>query len=101
MQAYQLGNNPGFARAYVSLVNNFGFTEFADRYKSLEKSHKGRVLVVWGQYDTVIPTNLLQDLIQLIPSIEHHIIMETSHSVIIEKPIQVVEKIQKFIQHKT
>ena len=100
MQSYHITNNPGFARSYVSVVQNFDFSGFAEKYETLESSHKGRVLAIWGEHDTIVPTNLLEDLKKLIPSLESKIIGNSSHSLPIERPDLVVETISQFLSGK-
>lgn len=96
IQRFQLMNHPGIIRAFRSTVMHFKFGNYAERYRILEKSHKRKLLAIWGELDRVVPTQLSSELKELMPSLELHIRANTSHSIVFEDHTFVVETLDSF-----
>jgi pimeloyl-ACP methyl ester carboxylesterase len=86
LQEYHIMNNPGLIRAYRSTVCHFKFGSFGPHFRKLNDSHNSKVITIWGQYDRVVPTELSEELSDLIPSMRLTIKENTSHSIVMEDP---------------
>jgi pimeloyl-ACP methyl ester carboxylesterase len=95
LQAYHIMNNPGLIRAYLSTVCHFKFGTFAPHFRKLNESHNSKVITIWGQYDGVVPTELSEELSDLIPSMRLTIKENTSHSIVMEDPEFVAQTLHR------
>ncbi|KAI8897338.1 Alpha/Beta hydrolase protein [Globomyces pollinis-pini] len=97
-QEYHIKNNPGLMRSFRSTVLNFDFNNQKSAFESLGQTHAKNILGIWGDKDTVVPTELQHDLKRLIPTINMVIKDHASHSVLIEYPEFVADTIDEFLK---
>jgi pimeloyl-ACP methyl ester carboxylesterase len=88
--------NPCIWRAYQSTVCNFSFGKLEERFKKLESTHHAAVVAVWGDNDTVCPTEIADDLKKLNPSLSVYIRPDTTHRIVIEDPEFIASTVDNF-----
>jgi pimeloyl-ACP methyl ester carboxylesterase len=91
LQEYHILHHPGMIRSFASTVCHFKFGAFAPCFRKINETHKSKVVAIWGQLDQVVPTDLSEELSDLIPSMRLAIKENTSHSIVMEDPEFVVQ----------
>jgi pimeloyl-ACP methyl ester carboxylesterase len=97
MTAYMVKHHPGLMRAYYSTVKHFPICGLDHRFAKLEKLLPGRVGVVWGNRDTVVPFYLLQKFTYLVPSARVFVLKGEGHSVCVENPKVCIEAVKEIV----
>ncbi|KAJ3306571.1 hypothetical protein HDV03_004700 [Kappamyces sp. JEL0829] len=96
LQRFHIMHNPGLLRAFASTVLNFPWGGFAERYRRLGMTHQ--VNVLWGDKDTVVPTELSKDLAELIPDLNLVIQPGYGHSIPIENARLTADIVHSFFR---
>lgn len=75
----------GFRHAILSTIRNDMLGCFISTYRQVGSLGKP-VLLIWGRHDTTVPLRHSDDLRAAIPSVEFHIVEDSSHLPHYEKP---------------
>jgi pimeloyl-ACP methyl ester carboxylesterase len=89
-------NHPGIMRAFRSTVCNFQFGAYEERYATLDTTHHRKILLFWGGNDTMVPFQLCDQMVGLIPSVTLHVLEGKSHDLPTEATEFLADKIELF-----
>ncbi|KAJ3314138.1 hypothetical protein HDV04_000910 [Boothiomyces sp. JEL0838] len=101
VQGEHVANNPGFMRAFRSTLIHFPWGGFRQAYKTIEESHKNKILGLWGALDVVVPAQLASELLQLMPSMKLEFKDGVGHELILEDTEHCVKVISTFFKTKS
>ncbi|MHA2248772.1 MAG: alpha/beta fold hydrolase [Candidatus Kariarchaeaceae archaeon] len=87
----------GFRSAILSTINNFPLTSLTDKYKQLGQL-KIPVLLIGGTEDSIIPFNNYQQISEIIPHADFHVLENTGHAVQVEQIDKVNDIILGFLE---
>ena len=87
----------GFKRAILSTIRNDMLGSFIDVYRALGKMER-QVLMFWGRNDTTVPFEYSNDLREVLPKAEFHVIENCGHIPHYEKPHEVQPVLLEFLR---
>ncbi|KAJ3277031.1 hypothetical protein HDV01_000083 [Terramyces sp. JEL0728] len=101
VQGEHVANNPGFMRAFRSTLIHFPWGGMRRAFKTIDESHKNKILGLWGALDVVVPAQLSSELLQLMPSMKLDFKDGVGHELILEDTEYCVKAISSFFKTKT
>lgn len=86
----------GYRQALLSTVRHMPILELAPRYRRVGRSTRP-TLVVWGQYDRVVPSSLARTAARLMPLATVRVLPDVGHNLPVECPDAVLEQLRPFL----
>jgi pimeloyl-ACP methyl ester carboxylesterase len=89
----------GFRNAILSTIRNDMLGSFIDTYRMAGLLDKP-VLLIWGRHDTTVPLRHSDDLRAAMPTVEFHIIEDSSHIPHYQNPAETNALLLEFLRKK-